>query len=60
MEIANNIEPVQEGCIHIEKINRPFLFELKGTPARPPARLFLLRNCDAAPTGSAASKGLCC
>jgi hypothetical protein len=33
MEIANSIEPVQDGRIHIEKINWPFLSELKGSPA---------------------------
>jgi hypothetical protein len=33
VELANAIEPVQDGRIHIEKINGPFLFQLKGTPA---------------------------
>jgi hypothetical protein len=33
IELANAVEPVQDGRIHIEKINGPFLFELKGTPA---------------------------
>jgi hypothetical protein len=33
MELANAFEPVQDGRIHIEKINGPFLFQLKGTPA---------------------------
>ena len=33
MEIANSVEAVQDGRIHIEKINGPFLFQLKGTPA---------------------------
>jgi len=33
MELAHAFEPVQEGRIYIEKINGPFLFELKGTPA---------------------------
>jgi hypothetical protein len=32
IEIANSIEAVQEGRIHIEKINGPFLFEFKGSP----------------------------
>jgi hypothetical protein len=32
VEIANQVEPVQ-GRIHIEKINGPFLFRDKGTPA---------------------------
>jgi hypothetical protein len=33
LEIANSIEAVQDGRIHIEKINDPFLFREKGTPA---------------------------
>jgi hypothetical protein len=33
MKLARSFEPVQDGRIHIEKINGPFLFELKGTPA---------------------------
>lgn len=33
MEIASTIEPVQDGRIHIEKINYPFLFQDKATPA---------------------------
>jgi hypothetical protein len=33
IEIANSVEAVQDGRIHIEKINGPFLYELKGTPA---------------------------
>jgi len=33
MEIANSVEPVQDGRIHIEKINEPFLYKLRGTPA---------------------------
>jgi hypothetical protein len=33
IELANAFEPVQDGRINIEKINGPFLFELKGTPA---------------------------
>jgi hypothetical protein len=33
MEIANAVDPVQDGRIHIEKINGPFLYELKGSPA---------------------------
>jgi hypothetical protein len=31
--IANSVEAVQDGRIHIELINVPFLFDLKGTPA---------------------------
>jgi hypothetical protein len=33
IEIANSIEALQDGRIHIEKINRPFLFEFKASPA---------------------------
>jgi len=33
LEIASTIEPVQDGRIHIEKINTPFLSE-GGTPAQ--------------------------
>jgi hypothetical protein len=33
MEHARAFEPVQEGRIYIEKINGPFLFGVKGTPA---------------------------
>jgi hypothetical protein len=33
MEIASTIEPVQDGRIHIEKINYPFLFVDKAKPA---------------------------
>jgi hypothetical protein len=33
MEIANSVKPVQDGRIHIEKINWPFLCEFKGSPA---------------------------
>ena len=32
MELANAFEPVQDGRIYIEKINGPFLYQLKGTP----------------------------
>jgi hypothetical protein len=34
IEIANGVEAVQDGRIHIELINGPFLFEIKGTPAQ--------------------------
>jgi hypothetical protein len=34
MEIANSVEPVQDGRIYIEKINWPFLSEFKGSPAQ--------------------------
>jgi len=33
MEIANSVKPVQDGRIHIEKINWPMLHDLKATPA---------------------------
>jgi len=33
LEIANATEAVQDGRIHIEKINGPFLFKEGGTPA---------------------------
>ena len=33
IEIAKAIEPVQDGRIHIEKINAPFLYKERGTPA---------------------------
>ena len=32
VEIANSVEPGQEGRIYIELINGPFLFREKGTP----------------------------
>ena len=33
IEIANSIEAVQDGRIHVEKINAPFLCQLIGSPA---------------------------
>jgi hypothetical protein len=33
VEIANSVEAVQDGRIHIEKINGPFLYQHKGSPA---------------------------
>jgi hypothetical protein len=33
IEIANSVEVVQDGRIHIEKINGPFLYQHKGSPA---------------------------
>ena len=33
LEIANATEAVQDGRIHIERINGPFLYEHKGSPA---------------------------
>jgi hypothetical protein len=41
IEIANSIEPAQEGRIFIEQINWPFLYEHKGTPAEYKAGLDL-------------------
>jgi hypothetical protein len=41
MELANAFEPVQDGRIYIEKINAPFLYQLKGTPAECKAGLDL-------------------
>ncbi|UPJ40000.1 hypothetical protein IVB40_21990 [Bradyrhizobium sp. 40] len=31
IELAAGIQPVQDGRIHIEKVNYPFLFTLKGS-----------------------------
>jgi hypothetical protein len=33
LELANAFEPIQDGRIYIEKINEPFLYQLRGTPA---------------------------
>jgi hypothetical protein len=33
VEIANSVEALQEGRIHIEKINGPMLYQFKATPA---------------------------
>jgi hypothetical protein len=33
VELAKSIGPIQDGRIHIEKINGPMLFDLKATPA---------------------------
>jgi hypothetical protein len=41
LELANAFTPVQDGRIYIEKINGPFIFELKGTPAEYKAGLDL-------------------
>jgi hypothetical protein len=38
LETANSIEAVQDGRIHIEKINWPFLSEFKGSSVAHPAR----------------------
>ena len=41
LEIANATEVVQHGRIHVEKINAPFLFRERGTPAEYSAGLKL-------------------
>ena len=41
MELAHAFEPIKDGRIYIEKINGPFLFEHKGTPAEYKAGLDL-------------------
>jgi hypothetical protein len=41
IEIANSVEAVQDGRIHIELINGPMLFEHKATPAEYTAGLKL-------------------
>ena len=41
LELANAVEPVQDGRIHIEKINAPFLFKEGGSPAEYGAGLAL-------------------
>ena len=41
LEIANTAEAVQDGRIHIEKINAPFLFRERATPAEYSAGLKL-------------------
>ncbi|MCA6108078.1 hypothetical protein [Bradyrhizobium cenepequi] len=33
MELAHAVEPVQDGRIHVEKINYPFIFRDRGSPA---------------------------
>jgi hypothetical protein len=33
LEIANSVEAMQDGRIHVEKINGPFLFRKRATPA---------------------------
>jgi hypothetical protein len=45
LEIANSTEAVQDGRIHIEKINGPFLFREKGTPTEYKAGLDLAITC---------------
>jgi hypothetical protein len=33
LEIANSVEAIQDGRIHVEKINGPFLFRDGGSPS---------------------------
>ena len=46
VEIANSVEPVMNGRIHIEKINGPFLFAFGGLPAEYSAGLKLAIERD--------------
>lgn len=41
IEIANTVEAIQDGRIHIEKINGPMLFDLRASPAEYKAGLDL-------------------
>ena len=41
LEIANSVEAVQDGRIHIEKVNAPFLYRESATPAEYKAGLDL-------------------
>jgi hypothetical protein len=41
VEIANAVETIQDGCIHIELTNAPLLFEHKASPAEYKAGLDL-------------------
>jgi hypothetical protein len=41
LEIANATEAVQDGRIHIERINGPFMYEHKGSPVEYKAGLDL-------------------
>ena len=50
LEIASTVEPIQDGRIHIEKINGPFLFEHGGLPGQYGAGLKL--RSSAACSGS--------
>ena len=48
MQHAHAFEPVQDGQIHIEKINAPFLYQVRATPAEYSAglRLAIERSLD--------------
>ena len=41
IEIANSVEPIQDGRIFIELLNAPMLYDLKATPAEYAAGLDL-------------------
>ena len=41
LEIANCVEAVEDGRIHIEKVNAPFLYKERGSPAEYKAGLDL-------------------
>ena len=41
IELANAVEAMQDGRIHVELLNGPMLFELKATPAASSAGLKL-------------------
>ena len=41
LEIANSVEAVEDGRIHIEKVNAPFLYKERGSPAEYKAGLDL-------------------
>jgi hypothetical protein len=44
LEITHATEPVQDGRIHIEKLNGPFLFKEGGSPAEYQAGLELAKT----------------
>jgi hypothetical protein len=61
LEHAHAIEPIQDGRIYIEKVNGPFLFDDKDTPAEYAAGLeraiaLGCSNCMKAVTSSASRK----
>jgi hypothetical protein len=45
VEIANSVEAVQDGRLHIEKVNWPFLSEFRGSPAEYGAGLKMAIEC---------------
>ena len=61
LELANAFQPVQDGRIYIEKINGPFLQELKGTPVEYKAGLdlALAKGCRIWSSSSGASVPSC-